>query len=346
MNRKCVTSLFIITLMMAFAFGVNGCRKTRSDQRHHTTPIPLKLPEGFPTPAYDFADPITEEGFALGRKLFHDNRLSGNNDVSCGSCHQQQAAYTTFDHDLGHGTRNQHTNRNVPSLVNLIWQKEFQWDGSVTSFSEQQLSCLKAPERMGAAIPEVPGKLADDAAYDTLFAAAFGDKTVSEDRIAKALTQYVALLISSDSKYDKMKKGAAVFNASEQNGYVIFQNKCTGCHAEPLFTDHSYRNTGLPMKETHHDVGRMSVTHNKSDSLLFKVPSLRNVALTGYYAHDGRFEAMSQMLDHYSSAIKAGPTVDPLVQNNISLTALEKFYLIEFLHTLTDSTLVSDPRFE
>ena len=337
----------VLLLAAAGAVVADSCKKTDVHTFPKPTPISFTVPPGFPQPVYDFQDnPLTEQGFALGKKLFHDHILSANLDVSCSSCHQQHAGYTTFDHDLGHGTNHQHTSRNVPGIFNMVWQQEFQWDGSVAHLADQPLTCMMAPEKMGEQVSTVVAKLDTSADYRRMFGAAFGDETITGDRIAKALTQFVASLVSAGAKYDLVKSGQASFNASEQNGYDLFQAKCSSCHAEPLFTDLSYRNVGLALDPYHLDFGRMRVTQNAADSLKFKVPSLRNVALTAYYTHDGRFEAISEMLDHYSGGVINGPTTDPLVRDQIPLTSLEKFYLQEFLFTLTDSAFVNDPRFD
>ena len=323
-----------------------SCKKSDAG-RKRTTPISFTIPDGFPEPTYNFNDnPITEEGFALGKKLFHDNRLSSHADVTCSSCHQQQAAFTTFDHDLGHGTNHQHTRRNVPVIFNMAWGKEFEWDGKIERLMDQPLSCMTAPEKMGEQVGTVAAKLSADTSYRRMFSEAFGDANITSDHLAKALTQFVVMLVSADSKYDKVKRGEASFNTSEQNGYDLFKAKCASCHAEPLFTDHSFRNNGIGTTAFHVDFGRMEVTGDPADSLKFKVPTLRNIALTGYYAHDGRYIAVGQLLDHYSSQIEQIPGLDPLLQNGIPLTGLEKFYLQEFLNTLSDSTLINDPRFE
>jgi cytochrome c peroxidase len=153
------------------------------------------------------------------------------------------------------------------------------------------------------------------------------------------------MIVSAGSKFDRVKAGQATFNASEQNGYEIFQSKCESCHKEPLFTDLSFRNNGMELNTVHNDFGRMEITGNKNDSLKFKVPSLRNIALSGYYTHDGRFSAFSAVLNHYSDGIVNSPTLDPALANKIPLTDLEKFYLQEFMFTLSDSTLINNPDF-
>lgn len=336
----------IILMLGSLSLLVNSCRKSGGSIQR-TTAISFTVPEGFPEPVYDFSsNPLTQEGFELGRTLFHDNTLAKNYDVTCGSCHQQMAAYTTFDHDLGHGTNHQHTTRNVPGIFNMIWQNEFEWDGRNKSLEQQVLACITAPEKMGETIDEVRARLDTAAGYRELFKNAFGTETISSETLSKALSQFVALIISSNSKYDRVKKGDEQFNASEAAGYTLFKTHCASCHSEPLFTDNSYRNTGLPHRDFHNDAGRMLVTGNPADSLKFKVPSLRNVGITSYYAHDGRFAGISEILDHYTSDKMETPSLDPQVRSAMPLSNLEKFYIQEFLLTLTDSSIVKDTRFE
>lgn len=338
--------MIVLGIAMGALF-INSCRKSNRSRFAAPTPMPVAIPPGFPEPIYDFARyTVTEEGFALGRKLFHDDRLSKHLDVTCGSCHQQHAAYTTFDHDLGHGTNHQHTTRNVPVIFNMAWQHEFEWDGRVPSLQGQMLACLTASEKMDMQEGEAVAMLGGQSEYRELFGKAFGDENISGERIADALAQFVSSLVSADSKYDRVKKGDAVFNSSEALGYALFQQHCNSCHAEPLFTDLSYRNNGLTINPYHADYGRMEVTGRREDSLKFKVPTLRNVMLTGYFAHDGRFMAVSEFLNHYAAGIESSPTLDPSLAGGIPLSDLEKFYLQEFLFTLSDSTLIGDPRFD
>jgi cytochrome c peroxidase len=176
-----------------------------------------------------------------------------------------------------------------------------------------------------------------------MFLAAFGDANINSTDLLKALEQFIYSMVSADSKYDNVKSGKAEFNVSEAAGYEIFKSKCASCHAEPLFTDGTFRNNGFELNPEHNDKGRMMVTGDPADSLKFRVPSLRNVGATNYYVHDGRLEFLSEMLDHYSGGIVDGPTLDPLLKNGIPLSELEKFYLGEFLLTLTDSAFINNP---
>lgn len=339
-------TILISFLIITGAVMVHACRKSGNDNGAAPNPISFDIPQGWPSPHYDFSgNPLTQQGFELGRKLFYDGRLSKDGNFPCASCHQQFAAFSTFDHPLSHGFNNQFTTRNAPGLFNIAWQAETHWDGGITNLEVQPLAPLTAPNEMAEDINDVLEKLKKDEQYISMFKAAFGDATINSQRMLRALTQFVGSMISADSKYDRVKKGAAQFTADEQTGYTLFQSKCSSCHAEPLFTDNSFRNTGIPVDPTINDYGRMRITRKPEDSLKFKIPSLRNVAVTAPYGHDGRFLSISQVLEHYNSGVVNGPTTDPLVKNRIPLTINDKFYLLIFLRTLTDSTFIKDTRF-
>jgi cytochrome c peroxidase len=310
------------------------------------TPLAFTVPQGWPQPQFDFtANPPTKEGFELGRKLFYDTKLSSDGQVSCGSCHQQFAAFTMFDHDLGHGVNNGHTLRNPQPLFNLAWHKEMMWDGGVNHIEVQPLAPITDPNEMGETIANVINKLKADAKYPALFKAAFGDETINSQRMLKALTQFMIMINSSNSKYDRVKKGQENFGTLEAIGYQVFLTHCNTCHKEPLFTDLSYRNTGLPINPSLNDRGRMKITNSRSDSLKFKVPSLRNVALTFPYTHDGRIYSLDAMVDHYRLNVVMDLSTDPLVRNRIPLTITEKAAVIAFMRTLTDTTFTKDRMF-
>lgn len=325
-----------------------ACSKQGQQKAPGTHALSFTVPAGFPAPVYRFeqSNPLTREGFELGRKLFYDGRLSKDGNFPCSSCHQQFAAFSTFDHDLSHGINNQFTTRNAPALSNLVWMKELHWDGGVNNIEVQPLAPLTAPNEMGEDINGVITKLKADAGYNQLFTAAFGKGEINSQKMLKALAQFMGSMVSADSKYDKMKRGEASFNLAEQTGYTLFQQKkCSGCHKEPLFTDFSYRNTGLPLNPSLKDMGRMHITNKREDSLKFKVPSLRNVFLSFPYGHDGRFYSIDDVLNHYSNGVQPGTGVDSLVRNRIPLTRDDKYYLKAFLSTLTDTAFTANKRF-
>jgi len=338
-------AIVLISVVVISAAVVVSCKK--DDQAAMaTTPLEFKIPNGFPDPEYRFdGNPLTQQGFELGRKLFYDGRLSKDGNFPCASCHQQFAAFCTFEHDLSHGFNNQFTTRNAPALFNLAWQKEFQWDGGVKHLEVQPLAPITAPNEMAEDINTVVTKLKADGEYRRMFKAAFGDEDVTSQRMLKAIAQFVGSLVSADSKYDQVKRGEKTFSSGEQSGYAVFQAKCASCHKEPLFTDLSYRNNGLSLNTTLSDFGRMKITGKREDSLRFKVPSLRNVSLSYPYMHDGRFYSLDEVLNHYTSGIQNSATLDPLLKNKIALTNQERGYLKQFLSTLTDANFASDKRF-
>lgn len=310
-------------------------------------PYQLELPPDFPAPVYDMSqNPLTVEGIALGRRLFYDPRLSRDSTISCGFCHQQFAAFAHFDHPLSHGIDNRNGFRSVPGLFNLIWQKDFMWDGGVNHLEVQPLTPITDPNEMGEDLAVLINRLNADAKYRGLFNAAFGEGAINSQKLFRALAQFMATMNSFHSKYDSVKRSApgVTFTYEEEQGYQVFQQKCAACHKEPLFTDGSFRNNGLPYNPALNDAGRMRITNNTSDYLKFKVPTLRNIMKSPPYMHDGRFYDIFNVFDHYSEGIEQveqNPTIDPLVQNGIPLTEDEKRHLYFFLSTLTDPGFIN-----
>ena len=230
---------------------------------HKLTYIKLVMPKGWPKPPTDiFANnPLTEEGFQLGRKLFYDGRLSRDGNFSCASCHQQFAAFATYDHDFSHGFDNSFTSRNAPGLFNIAWRKELHWDGGVNHIEMQALAPLTATNEMAETLENVLKKLKADTAYGRMFKAAFYDGVINSQHLLKALAQFTGSIQSYNTKYDKVKRGEDSFSVSEKMGYQTFPGaNCNNCHKEPLFTDNSFRNNGLRSNEKLHDKGRMAIT--------------------------------------------------------------------------------------
>lgn len=343
MNKLSCAILFLSTLLAgALAF---SCKKNNTQRQ--PTPIHFKIPEGFPANVTLFDNnPLTEEGVALGKALFYDGMLSIDGNFPCGSCHQQFAAFATFEHAFSHGFNNSFTTRNAPGLFNLAWVKNFHWDGGVNHLEVQPLTPLTAPNEMSEDVANVIRKLQATAYYPAQFQAAFGTTTITSQFMLKALAQFMGTLVSANSTYDQVKAGKASFTPEQARGYALFQEKqCSSCHTEPLFTDMSYRNTGLTPDPNIQDFGRVHITHNPADSFKFRVPSLRNVEVTFPYGHDGRFSSLNKMLDHYVNGVQFSSTVDPLIRNGIPLTLEEKNAIIAFLLTLTDEQFLQDQRF-
>jgi cytochrome c peroxidase len=341
------TAIWMIAWVSIAMMLAQACKKNDAPASSgNTTPLQLELPVGFPPPQPLFANnPITQQGFDLGRKLFYEGKLSKDGNFPCSSCHQQFASFATFDHPLSHGFENQFTRRNAPGLFNLAWRTLLHWDGGINHLEVQPLAPITAPNEMAETIGNVIAKLKADPKYPPMFKAAFGTEDIDSQRMLKALAQFMGMMVSGNAKFDRVKRGQANFTIAEQSGYGIFKVKCATCHPEPLFTDLSFRNTGIPVDPSLNDSGRMRITHLQDDYLKFMVPSLRNVYQTAPYGHDGRFYSIGAMIDHYRSGVVNSPTTDPLVRNKISVSEEEKLDLLSFLRTLTDSTFLTDARF-
>jgi cytochrome c peroxidase len=310
------------------------------------SPISWEPPPGFPQPVYSFAaNPLSKEGVEYGRRLFYEGRLSRDGHFPCSSCHQQFAAFATYAHDLSHGFNDKFTMRNTPGLANLVWSPSFHWDGGINHLEVQPLAPLTASNEMAESLENVLLKLNQDPEYRKMNAAAFGTPEITSQSMLKALTQFMVMMVSANSRYDQMKRGELEFTPEEQRGYDLFKNKCATCHPDPLFTDHTFRNTGLAANSRNRDSGRDRITNNPSDAYKFKVPSLRNVELTSPYGHDGRFPTLSSVLDHYRFKIGNEPLIDPLLRGGIPLDEGQKGVLITFLRSLTDRDFVSNETF-
>lgn len=341
------TTLTIISLLcffLLFSWMLESCRKEQKTSGLHL--LRQEIPAGFPSPAYAFRDnPISQEGFELGRKLFYEGLLSIDSSHPCSSCHQQIAGFGTFEHDRSHGVYDSHTLRNAPTLFNLAWNTSFQWDGAFNSLTDAIAQPINGHIEMGESFRGIIDKLEADEEYRSAFKKVFGSPFIRPGDILKALSQFTGNLVSANSKYDRVKKGETVFTPRESNGYLLFQARCATCHPEPLFTDFSYRNTGLPVDGFLKDYGRMRITGRKEDSLKFKVPTLRNVYVSSNYMHDGRFNTVQQCINHYRSGVQQSATLDPLLANGITLSESQTDDLMAFLKTLTDSSFIIDSRY-
>jgi cytochrome c peroxidase len=208
------------------------------------------------------------------------------------------------------------------------------WDGGINHIEIMSLAPLTDPNEMNMDMAELLQKLASIPEYPDLFNKAFGSTEITDQRLFYALTQFMVMLVSSESKYDKFIKGEVQLSSSEMSGLELFNQHCVACHSSPLLTDYSFRNNGLALNPD--DIGRERITLNSADRGKFKVPSLRNVALTFPYMHDGRLATLDEVLDHYRFGIVESETLDPLLANGIQLSSTEKVQLIEFLNTLSD----------
>lgn len=306
--------------------------------------IPLKIPHGFPAlnPSADKNRP-TKYGVELGEKLFHEKKFSGNNTISCASCHNRSSAFA--DNNIqAIGIYGRVGLRNTPPIQNLAFMKFYNWDGNKLTLESQPLVPIITHEEMNSSILEVIGKLRNEYEYKELFRKAFGDEDITPDRIYRSLSQYQYTLISAGSKYDRVKRNEGeTFTESEARGYHTFKMKCASCHSTELFTDQSFRNVGFPLNPSTEEAGRARVTGVPDDLMRFRVPSLRNAEYTAPYGSFGQFPTLKAVLDYFDNGVLYADNLDPILKENgnrIPMTEQEKEDIIDFIKTLSDSSFV------
>lgn len=332
--------------LVAFSLLLVSCAKEETAR-----PFSFEQPGNFPPLRYDLSqNPISESRFTLGRTLFYDKALSITNDISCGSCHQQAAAFAHAGHTVSHGIFDRLGTRNAPALQNLGYYRSFMWDGGIFDLDLQPIAPISNHAEMGEQLSNIILKLKRSGKYRQLFTEAYGSEEITTERILKSLSQFMLMMVSANSRYDKYVRNepGGSLSAAETAGLLLFREKCQGCHATELFTDQAFRNNGLPPTGLN-DVGRFAVTLNDNDKYCFRVPTLRNIEKTAPYMHDGRFYTLDAVLEHYNSGVADSPTLDTLLKRNgttgIRLSAQEKQELISFLKTLTDDQFTHNPLF-
>lgn len=334
------TWVLLLVLLGALALCISGVKQPPA--------LRMVVPKGWPKPVYTFQNnKLTEAGFQLGKALFYDPRLSKDGTISCASCHTSWSAFTHIDHSLSHGINGLVGKRNSLVLVNLAWNKAFMWDGGVNNLEVQPLAPITHVKEMDNTLANIVKTLDTMGVYKHQFYTVFGDSTITGQHILKALAQFLACLTSYNAPYDQVKTGVKgkTFTAEEQRGYALYKSNCSSCHPEPLFTDYSYRNIGLLADDSLKDWGRMLITGNSADSLKFKVPTLRNVAISFPYMHDGRFRTLQQVLRHYSQGIVSMPGLAPALSRGLPLSDQDQKDIIAFLGTLTDVQFINNKRY-
>lgn len=330
------------TLLFALLVFTTACRRdAREDDAaevHRTTPYALEYPSYFPQPSIPASNPLTQEGIALGRRLYYDTLLSRTGPFqgfACATCHDQDRSFTVPT-----------AGTNVLAHVNLAWSTHFLWNGKVSGTLEDVMR-FEVEEffQVDAANLNVHPE------YPALFQQAFGSSTITNDLVIKALAQWFRRMTSSNSRFDQYMKGEISLTPQEMEGAMIFLSEigdCFHCHALPLMTDNAFHNIGLSASFSGTDVGRFAVTGAPMDMGAFKTPTLRNIALTAPYMHDGRFQTLEEVVDHYSGGVQHSASLDPIMTKpgtitTLGLTPQQKASLISFLHTLTDDTFLNDP---
>lgn len=331
---------------------------------HEPTPYVLQIPDHFPDMMIPADNPMTVEGVELGRILFYEKKLSLDNSISCASCHASTASFSD-PNQFSFGVNNAQGTRNSMALVNLGWQQFFFWDGRKGTLEDQIMEPIPNPVEMHQSWPDALAKLKKDVRYRNRFFQAFGTSEFDSTHVAKAIAQFLRTMISANSKFDVMYKfeNGMPLNSQENviknsvtpeewAGYDLFKSlngaDCFHCHNGPLMQVQKFSNNGLDAVFT--DLGRGGVTGNANDNGKFKVPTLRNIALTAPYMHDGRFATLDEVIEHYSTGVHVSSTIDPLMefanQGGVQLDAQQKQLLKAFLLTLTDTLFVTNPNFK
>lgn len=324
------------------------------------TPAPLDIPQIFAQtlnpPLIPTNNPQTVEGIALGRKLFFDPILSGDGTQACASCHAPEFSFTDSA-QFSTGITMAQGNRNSMAIFNAAWNwnGKFFWDGRVNSLENQALGPVVNPIEMNNTWPNAVASLQAHPTYPSMFNDAFGTTTIDSILVTMAIAQFERTLISGNSRFDKALRGELVLTTSEFNGKNIYESEtggdCFHCHglpSNPLWTDNDFHNNGLDA--TFIDLGLGAITNNPADNGKFKTPSLRNLAYSAPYMHDGRFATLDEVIDHYSTGLVNSPTIDPLLkyigQGGVQLTPTEKNDLKAFLLTLSDPDFITNPDFQ
>ncbi len=324
--------LGVVLLLMLI---ISGCDSAMKDG---PTPVDLRTPDRFPLMTFPADNPLTEEGIALGERLFFDPLLSINGEVSCASCHEPRHAFSD-PRPVSIGAEGRRGRRNAMPIFNLGWAPSLFWDGRSPSLEEQAIHPVENITEMGEDWPRVLEKLQNHPTYPGLFEAAFETETITRDQVTKALAQFERTLISSNARIDDFLNGEGNLTAVEQRGFDLFfseRGDCFHCHGTRLFTDNLFHNNGLEAVPS--DSGRALITGNPAHAGMFRTPSLRNVEFTAPYMHDGRFATLEAVIEHYSTGVQATNNLDPLLNHGQrgNFTAEEKEGLVAFLKTLSD----------
>ena len=358
-------------ILLIFLIGLFACSESKPDPLPPAPPAPEL---GDPTPYnWDNPDffqqmiipadnPLTVEGIDLGRHLFYDERLSGDDTQSCADCHVQSNSFGD-PRRFSEGITGAEGTRQSMTLINLGYQNFFFWDGRAATLEDQIILPVINPIEMNAQWPDVMEKLKADTAYMKLFAIVFSTTDIDSTHVAKAIAQFLRTVVSSDSKYDKWLRGEHSITAAEERGRILFITEggdpelgqggewgadCFHCHPNTgmQFSDYQLHNNGLDSVFT--DLGRGEVTGDPNDFGRFKTPSLRNVEFSAPYMHDGRFETLEEVIEHYNSGGHFSATVDPFMkftQGGLQLTDERKQDLLIFLKMLSDETFLNNPNF-
>jgi cytochrome c peroxidase len=346
--QKVKTAIIIIAASFVFICG-----------KDMVTPYTFPQLEYFPKMIESGSNPVTIEGAALGRFLFYDPILSADSSLSCAGCHDQKAAFSDAPESFSKGVNFKTSNRNALPLFNLAWHPAFFYDGRAATLEDQVGHPLLDSNEMNSTWNDILLKLNENSFYKQKFYSLYRIQTVDSSQVKNVIAQFLRTLISHESKFDKLLLGKAKLTEEEFNGFRIMNDQtkgdCLHCHptdGNRMFTTMAYSNNGLDSimdPDKYIDKGRGAVTGLKKDNGKFMIPSLRNIALTAPYMHDGRFKTLEEVMEFYTSGVHMSANIDSKMglayQKGVKLSDKEKKEIIAFLKTLTDSVFINKKEF-
>ncbi|MEQ6118878.1 cytochrome c peroxidase [Reichenbachiella sp. MALMAid0571] len=340
MGQRNLKKPYYILIVLVLA----GCSKV-----DEPTKLELNYPSFFPKPKdFPVRNPLTVEGVELGRMLFYDPALSASGKISCATCHLQQLSFSDGQKLSSSGISGNMLKRNSPALINLAWMDNLFWDGGVKNLESLPFAALTSSDEMGGDLKEIVKYLNENAKYKKRFQKTFGINQVSSAYIARALAQFQRTLVSANSKYDQVQRGENQFLEDELKGQKIFIQKCSSCHIPPLFTDNLFHNNGIdddfPIANEDVRAGRYRITLDSMDLGKFKTPTLRNLKYTAPYMHDGRFESLRNVINHYQNGMKESKTLSNTLID-FHLEDQEANLILVFLATLNDEAFTENLQF-
>lgn len=344
MNQRILSALLLLFVIAGLLVWYNGSEKpvpARPIGKAISIPAPLGLP---PVPVSD-DNPPTAETIALGRRLYYETRLSSDNTVSCSTCHDPRTGFSD-PKAVSEGVQKRHGTRNSPTVLNSVYYSTQFWDGRADSLEQQAEGPMQNPVEMAHTLHGVEQKLAADPSYQTEFQTAFGPGGITIKRVVNAISAFERTLVSGNSPFDRWYYGhdEKAVSDSVKRGFQVFRDprkgNCESCHTVnqhyALFTDNKFHNIGIGATEDKvTDPGRFSVTHAEADTAAFKTPTLRNIALTGPYFHDGSRRTLKEVMDFYIGGGNSNPHLDKEVHALDFLTAQERADLLAFMEALT-----------
>lgn len=334
---------FILSLAVAFTtfVGITACQNqevAQKDSPQETESYHLDIPLGLENlePQIPADNPLTAEKVALGKQLYFDTRLSKNRTVACVSCHNPRLGFAD-GMAVSTGINGQKGGRSAPTIINRVFSQEQFWDGRAATLEEQAKGPIANPIEMGFTHELAAERIGSIDGYRKQFKVTFGTEKVSIDRIAKAIAAYERTIMSGNAPYDQYQAGdSTAMSPSAVRGMELFmgQARCASCHAGPNFTDELYHNIGIGADKTNPDPGRFAVTNQQRNQGAFKTPTLRDIALTAPYFHDGSAQTLMEVVDYYNEGGTAAEHLDPLM-TPLDLNEQEEKDLVAFMESLT-----------